>query len=68
MELTPISFVLIFIELILRKFKYIKSECTNIVDEKIKKTIYGVAVTALIYILWYWIYYNPILEKQMQFD
>ena len=66
--LLQISIGMIFLELILRKFKYIKNECRNIIGEKFQKIIYVIAVIATFYTFWFWIYYYPIIEQRTRFD
>lgn len=66
--LIPITIVFIIIELLLRKIKIIKSVNVVTLSAKTIKIIYSCAILAAIYILWFWIYYYPILEKRLKFD
>lgn len=66
--LIPINIFFICLEFLFRKLKLIKSENEITLSNKALKIIYSLLILACVYIVWFWIYYYPILEKQLQFD
>ena len=64
----PINLILIIFEFILFKAKLIKHSCNITITAKCKKIIYSITMIALIYYLWYKLYFEHILNENLLFD
>jgi len=65
----PIIIAISLIEILCFKAKLLKYQTLVVnVNSKIQKTIYALAIISFIYYLWFKIYYEPILDKMLQFD
>lgn len=67
--LVPVSLLLLITELIFLKLKVLKYKTLEInVSPKVQKIVYALAVLAFVYYLWYKFYFEPILDKMLEFD
>ena len=65
----PIILSFAVLEILLFKLNILKYKNLTVnVNSKIQKIIYTLAVMSSIYYLWFKIYYEPILDKMLQFD
>ncbi len=65
----PIFIFLSILEIILFKLKILKYEHLVVnIPSKIQKIIYVIAALSFVYYLWFKLYYEPILDKMMEFD
>lgn len=67
--LAPFSVLLLITELIFLKLKVLKYKTLEVnVSPRVQKTVYALATLSFAYYLWYKIYYEPILDKMLEFD
>lgn len=67
--LVPFSLLLLILEIILFKLKILKYKQLAVnVSPKVQKIIYVLSVLSFGYYLWYKIYFEPILDKMLEFD
>jgi len=65
----PISIILSVLEIILLKLKILKYKQLEVnVSSKVQKIIYALAAMSFAYYLWFKLYYEPILDKMLEFD
>ena len=65
----PIIIAISLIEILCFKAKLLKYQALVVnVNPNFKKIIYTIAIISFIYYLWFKIYYEPILDKMLQFD
>ena len=65
----PISFILSILELIFFKLKILKYKHLEVnVSPKVQKIVYTLAALSFAYYLWYKFYFEPILDKMLEFD
>ena len=66
---TPIIIVITILEILCFQLKILKYQPLAInMSPKFQKTVYVLAAISFIYYLWFKIYYEPILDKMLQFD
>ena len=66
--LIPINIIVIIIELVLNKTS-LKTYCCKVnTSATLQKIIYCLATISFMYYLWFKLYYEPILEKLLEFD
>ena len=67
--ITPFAIILALLEFILFKLKILKyKQLEANVHPKVQKLIYVLAALSFVYYLWYKFYFEPILEKMLEFD
>lgn len=65
----PMAILLTLLEIILFKLKILKYKQLEVnVSPKVQKIVYALTVLAFIYYLWYKLYFEPILDKMLEFD
>ena len=65
----PISIVFSALEVLLFKLKVLKYKPLEInVSSRVQKIIYALAAFSFAYYLWYKFYFEPILDKMLEFD
>ncbi len=65
----PISFIFSALEVLLFKLKVLKYKQLEVnVSSKIQKVVYALTALSFVYYLWYKFYYEPILDKMLEFD
>ena len=67
--LVPFSILLLITELIFFKLKILKYKHLEVnVSPKVQKIVYTLAALSFAYYLWYKFYFEPILDKMLEFD
>ncbi len=65
----PFVTIVSFIEILLFKLKILKYKKLVVnICPNVQKIIYVLATIAFIYYIWFKIYYEPILDKMLEFD
>lgn len=65
----PMAILFTLLEIILLKLKVLKYKTLEVnVSPKVQKIVYTLAALSFAYYLWFKFYYEPILDKMLEFD